>query len=160
MSEPDPLLLSFLGERDALCPVCEYNLRGLKADRCPECSSHLQLQVGSENIRLGPWVSAVVSFALAVGFDAVMGLMVSIAFAATFFSPQQVAPLVRQQHLILMGGFLGMGMTCATAILLLVRRRRRWMVMPRRAQWRWAGVTFASVFVVHLVVGLLMARML
>lgn len=160
MAELDPLLLSFLGERDALCPVCDYNLRGLKVDRCPECAAHLHLQVGSENLRLGPWVFAVVSFALAVGFDAVVGLMVSIAFTASFFSPQQVAPIVRQQHLILLGGFLGLALTCIAAIFMLVRRRRRWMMMPRKAQWRWAGVIFASVFVVHLVAGLLMARML
>jgi hypothetical protein len=34
------------------------------------------------------------------------------------------------------------------------------MMLPRRAQWRTAAIIFASVFVIHLIVGILMARVL
>jgi hypothetical protein len=159
--QADPLLLSFLDTRDAPCPVCDYNLRGLKVDRCPECAAHLHLRVGSENTRLGPWLGAVLSFSLAVGFDAVMGLLVSIIFTVSLFAPPQtVPPIVRQQHIILLVGFVGLALACGGAILMLVKRRRRWMMMPRRRQWRIAAVIFVLVFLVHLLAGFMMARML
>ncbi len=156
----DPLLTTYLNSRDAPCPVCDYNLRGLKVDRCPECSAYLHLQVGSENTRLGAWLAAVMSFSLAVGFDAVMGLIVLVMFTVTFFVRQPIAPIVRQQHMILLSGFLALAVTCGGGIFMLVRRRRRWMMLSRRVQWRWAAVIFVIVFIVHLLAGFLMARML
>lgn len=39
------LLRDFLAERDALCPQCGYNLRGLTAEVCPECRTALAVQV-------------------------------------------------------------------------------------------------------------------
>lgn len=35
------LLRRFLADRDVPCPHCEYNLRGLETDRCPECGGPL-----------------------------------------------------------------------------------------------------------------------
>ena len=32
------LLAAYLAERDVPCPACGYNLRGLKAQACPECT--------------------------------------------------------------------------------------------------------------------------
>src|SRR5688572_24753805 len=34
---PAGLLRAFLAGRDVSCPNCEYNLRDLAGDRCPEC---------------------------------------------------------------------------------------------------------------------------
>jgi DNA-directed RNA polymerase subunit RPC12/RpoP len=46
MAEPDPTpLAEFLRERDVACPVCSYNLRGVKAETCPECGHRLTLSV-------------------------------------------------------------------------------------------------------------------
>jgi len=33
----DPYLISYLAEQDIPCPGCQYNLRGLQQDHCPEC---------------------------------------------------------------------------------------------------------------------------
>jgi len=33
----DAMLTAYLADRDVLCPNCEYNLRGVKANCCPEC---------------------------------------------------------------------------------------------------------------------------
>lgn len=35
----------FLAERDAACPECGYNVRGLAADACPECHRRLELEI-------------------------------------------------------------------------------------------------------------------
>ncbi len=37
------LLASYLAARDAHCPACRYNLRGLSGDACPECGRPLRL---------------------------------------------------------------------------------------------------------------------
>lgn len=37
-------LRTFLERRDAPCPNCGYNLRGLTAEACPECKHALRLQ--------------------------------------------------------------------------------------------------------------------
>lgn len=46
MADPDSTpLAEFLHERDIACPVCSYNLRGVKASACPECGHALTLSV-------------------------------------------------------------------------------------------------------------------
>ncbi len=41
----DPLLGVFLADRDATCPACGYNLRGVVSAACPECGLELRLGV-------------------------------------------------------------------------------------------------------------------
>jgi hypothetical protein len=154
----DPLLQTFLAQTDAPCPVCDYNLRNLTTDRCPECSAHLHLRVGSENLTLGPWLGAVLSFALGVGFDAVMALIFTVMFTVSRFANPPPAPYVTQQFIKALSVFFILTLSCSLAIFVLVRRRRRWMMMPRRVQWRCAAIIFGSVFLAHVIVGLLLAR--
>jgi hypothetical protein len=45
------MLLEFVQERDAPCPVCGYNLRNLTRPICPECRQELALTVGALKIR-------------------------------------------------------------------------------------------------------------
>src|SRR5206468_3407523 len=78
----DRALVEFVATRDAACPVCSYNLRGLTAAVCPECSARLHLRVGSENLRLGPWFAGVVSLAVGLGFDGVVSLMIGAVSVA------------------------------------------------------------------------------
>jgi hypothetical protein len=61
-------LRTFLADRDAPCPSCAYNLRGLAFDRCPECNRELVLRVGLLEPRLGLWLAAVIVQSLNVGF--------------------------------------------------------------------------------------------
>src|SRR3954468_24054162 len=56
-SRADALLLEFLREHDAGCPVCRYNLKALTRPVCPECGQELVLAVGAARVRLG-WLLA------------------------------------------------------------------------------------------------------
>ncbi len=43
---PPPVSLStLLHNRDVPCPHCQYNLRNLTADRCPECGLPLSINL-------------------------------------------------------------------------------------------------------------------
>src|SRR2546429_2907613 len=54
------MLLDFLRDHDADCPVCGYNLRALTRPICPECGHELVLTVGAKRLRLG-WLLAAVA---------------------------------------------------------------------------------------------------
>ncbi len=70
MTNPEPnamtpgrtetLLLDFLRDHDADCPVCGYNLRGLTRAVCPECRQTLALTVGAPHLRLA-WLFVAVA---------------------------------------------------------------------------------------------------
>jgi len=53
LSSAKRLLLAYLAEHDAPCPVCHYNLRNLTQDVCPECGQQFRLTFGAVNMRLG-----------------------------------------------------------------------------------------------------------
>lgn len=57
------MLLDFLREHEAPCPVCGYNLKALTRPICPECGNDLVLTVGVPRLGLA-WLLA----ALAPGF--------------------------------------------------------------------------------------------
>jgi hypothetical protein len=56
----DIMLLDFLREHDAECPVCGYNVRALTRPVCPECKQELTLTVGAARLYLG-WLFAAVA---------------------------------------------------------------------------------------------------
>jgi len=61
-SDPDTdALVEFLRGRDAWCPACRYNLRGLTSPRCPECGRELKLSVGVTEPFLRAWIMLAVS---------------------------------------------------------------------------------------------------
>jgi len=60
-------LIEFLAERDASCPLCGYNLRGLTSDACPECGKRLRLTVGLAEPFLRAWVMLAVAMFSAGG---------------------------------------------------------------------------------------------
>ncbi|MFN0133636.1 MAG: hypothetical protein ACKVW3_14050 [Phycisphaerales bacterium] len=55
MPDDRDALRDFLADRDAPCPACDYNLRGLKADRCPECDRVLELGLIGTTVGMWPW---------------------------------------------------------------------------------------------------------
>src|SRR4051812_34065855 len=54
------MLLDFLREHEATCPLCGYNLKALTRPICPECGQELALTVGAAHVRLG-WLMAAVA---------------------------------------------------------------------------------------------------
>ncbi len=72
-SERD-LLGEFLAHRDAPCPGCGYNLRGLREPRCPECNQPLRMSVALVEPALGLWLAAVLGLG-AVGAGALFMLL-------------------------------------------------------------------------------------
>lgn len=72
-SEHD-LLREFLAQRDAPCPACGYNLRGLREPRCPECNQQLRMSVALLEPALGLWLAAVLGIG-AVGAGALFMLL-------------------------------------------------------------------------------------
>lgn len=87
----DDLLLNFLAMYDAECPACGYGLRGVPEARCPECSAPLHLEVASVQSSPGPWLLAVCSWTLALGFDGVMALIFGVVGIALVVSGTPVA---------------------------------------------------------------------
>ena len=71
------LLKQLLALREFPCPVCGYNLRGIKSGKCPECGAKLDLRVVSADLKLGPWIAAILGVALPLGFGVIMTLLFS-----------------------------------------------------------------------------------
>ena len=72
------LLKALLAERDLPCPVCGYNLRAIASTNCPECGAKLDLRVGSTDLKLGPWLVAVLSVGLPLGACALWSITIAI----------------------------------------------------------------------------------
>ena len=147
------LLSRFLESNDALCPVCDYNLRGVMLETCPECNSPIELVVGSSQARLGPWLMACLAFAMALGFDSIIGILMLIP--VVFTAGEDGAAVFLSASLILLT------LVCIGMLWLLISRKRAWLRMTRPRQWIAAWTIFGSVFFVHLGVGIgfvLMAR--
>jgi hypothetical protein len=122
-------LVSFLRERDAACPLCRYNLRGLTSTRCPECGRELELRIGLSEPRQGAWIMCTIAMAASAGIGVICAMgfmkygMESIGssdlkwFCAFFFLA--AVPL-------------------AIALLLL---RRRFLLLSAPLQWTLAAMT-------------------
>lgn len=63
-------LAAYLAGRDVACPGCGYNLRGLKAGRCPECDEGLELELRRPELRWGPFIAGL------IGLGGTFGLFV------------------------------------------------------------------------------------
>ncbi|MFG0328985.1 MAG: hypothetical protein ACF8PN_03710 [Phycisphaerales bacterium] len=113
------LLLRFLRDHDAECPVCGYNLRGLTRPVCPECSEELAPTVGVEGLRLG-WLFA----AIAPGFfSGIAACFVAIPTVAIYFEDGVLVwPLV--------GAVLFGWMSGLFAIVLATKLRSRFIAKP------------------------------
>lgn len=149
-------LVNFLATHDAPCPVCSYNLRGLPTAACPECAARLHLQVGSENLRVGPWFLACISFALALGFDGVVSILMTTMI--TLHPPP--APAQFRQALTMLGWFAFLAICGGIGLIGLFRLRRSFMRLPRRRQWHVALALLGVVFGVHAIYGAIVTGIL
>ncbi|MGP1273331.1 MAG: hypothetical protein ACTS22_08345 [Phycisphaerales bacterium] len=147
---PDARLIDWLREADEPCPVCRYSLRGVQHPRCPECGAGLELAVRSPDLRVAPWALSVVSLAMALGFDAVMVLLVVALFARHGVPRLGSVPF----HVWATYGFL-VGATVVLTVALMAMFRLRPAMQRRRpvAQWAIAAGVGGVVSVSHLLVG-------
>lgn len=75
MSDAAALLEQYLAERDVTCPLCGYNLRGLRGGRCPECGQELALQVGLVEPRFAAYLATVTAFCAGLGGSGVLAVV-------------------------------------------------------------------------------------
>lgn len=79
MSEAESLI-EYLATHDAPCPGCGYNLRGLKANECPECARTFLLQELIESQRRrSPFWANILSVVMALPFAILATLAVALA---------------------------------------------------------------------------------
>ncbi len=60
-------LVGYLAERDVPCPLCSYNLRGLRAESCPECNHRLTLRVGLVEMAQGAYIATLIALSIGTG---------------------------------------------------------------------------------------------
>lgn len=132
----DIMLLDFLREHDAACPVCGYNLKALIRPICPECGHELMLTVGATRHPIG-WLLT----ALAPGFfSGIAACFVLIPIAGQlFFGNGKPEPLIIA--LDLFGWSSGV-----FAIILALRGRIRFLAQSSARQ-RWFALT---IWLIHI----------
>jgi hypothetical protein len=145
MNEPPDFLARFLEGHDAPCPVCGYNLRGVALPRCPECDAPITLTVGSDHARPGPWLLAMLGFGMAIGFDSVVALLLTVPVVATGAESSAV---------MLFAFMITLAALSAVGLRWVLLGRRVFQSRPRRDQWVRAWLCFAGVFFFHLAAGL------
>ncbi len=116
------LLKLLLATRDLPCPVCGYNLRAIASTNCPECGAKLDLRVGSTDLKLGPWLVAVLSVGLPLGACALWSITV-----ATFMTIQNTWAAASVTGIITLG-IASIPYAIAMAALI---AKRRWF-------WKWS----------------------
>lgn len=139
------MLCAYLADHDAPCPICGYNLRGVTLGVCPECECPIELGVSSSSSFLGAWLLALLAFAMPLSFDLLVGLMMTVGVVMSGGE--------NAEGVFLMVSLVTLTMVCVGMLWVLVARKRDWLRMSRRKQWRVAWTMFAAVFLVHLLVG-------
>ena len=124
--------LWYVRDRDAACPLCGYNVRGLNTNRCPECGRELRLTLGLVEVNQAAWVTLVVVLCASGGFGLFCILMVL----------KQGWPWNDQDRLLNLT-FL-FHMIVPPFAVAAVLWRRRFLRLTRWAQWAVAGVVATS----------------
>jgi hypothetical protein len=70
--DDDPHLIAYLAGRDVLCPQCDYNLRDLRAARCPECGEELVLRVNLAEPKQRLLIAGLVSLSAGAGLNGLL----------------------------------------------------------------------------------------
>ncbi len=128
----DRLLLEYLVNNDAACPVCGYNVRGLTRPVCPECRHRLRLTVGATDVTLR-WFLA----AIAPGvFSGIAAIFLAI--------PLIVSPLIGNGSA---PGFIiatdVFGFTSGIAALVMMAQRKPIVAMPAGNQQMLVAIVWA-----------------
>jgi hypothetical protein len=117
-----PLLQSLLSENDLPCPLCGYNLRNLKSDRCPECGEGLTLQIGLLEPRLGAYIALLAACCVGLGGSALFSMVGLAAAPASWW--RTFSAIVLLVQLIL----------TAAALPIILRKRTRFRRLSPKVQ--------------------------
>ena len=127
------MLIAYLRDRDAACPLCGYNLRGLTSSRCPECGRRVRLTIGMVQPYLMAWVTSVVPSCANAG----SGLIIATVFALAFLRGERG-----------LGGneaWIAYSYMAMVPIAITIIIARPWLLRrSKRVQWALAGVLFCS----------------
>lgn len=132
------LLLAFLREHDAACPVCGYNVRALTRPICPECRHDLVLTVGAAQPPIG-WLFAAVAPGFFSGIAALFMLVPIIGRA-------MLGDGVWMPLAIIVDLF---GWCSGLFAIILAAKRRRFLAQSRTRQ-RWLALTIWFIHVAAL----------
>lgn len=133
MADSQEFLRSFLAQRDEPCPSCDYNLRSLTTERCPECNQELCLRVGLAEPKLAWFVSGLVGIGMGLGFSSL--LMLYAIVASRMMSRGSIPSSF--WHPVICGTLIGIAL-----LMLWVRARRR--IGRLDALQRWTLTALAS----------------
>src|SRR4051794_13410385 len=126
-SRAQEMLLEFLREYEAPCPLCGYNLKALTRPICPECGQELVLAVGAARVRLG-WLFAAIAPGFFSGIAAIF-VLVPIVLVQTIGNRN--LPL----RIIAVDAF---GWCSGVFAILLAANRHRFLAQSSAAQRWWA----------------------
>ena len=128
----DELLQTYLAGNDVPCPMCAYNLRGLEDGHCPECGEQLSLHIRPESYRYAPLITALIGYAMGLGFAVIIGCW--LIWAALSDRWWYDAATV--------GWNIGSIAILGIALVLLAGLQRRFRRSPRLLQWSIAASGF------------------
>lgn len=98
-------LAIYLADRDAPCPACGYNLRGLEGARCPECGAELTLAgVKTGESAPDPFLHGVLFLLILLGATMVVASGIALVVLASgigFSSPAYQFRLLTQGLVLL-----------------------------------------------------------
>jgi hypothetical protein len=126
-SRAKEMLLEFLRDHDAACPVCGYNVRALTRPVCPECRQELSLTVGATRLRLG-WLFAAVAPGFFSGIAAIFVLVPIVGRLA--IGDGRLSPALTALDLF--------GWCSGAFAVIIAVKRVRFIAQPRARQRTWA----------------------
>lgn len=121
------MLLRYLAGRDVPCPRCDYNLRDLVGDRCPECGDQLVIRVNRVEPRIAALIAGLVGLSAGVGLNGL--LLIYAAFVMRLRNGMAMDFITCNAI-----GFLVEGIALWVWL-------KTWRLIRRlspKAQWRWA----------------------
>lgn len=122
-----------LENRDAACPGCGYNLRGLTGDCCPKCRRMISIDVLRKPTRAGPFLAGAIGLSIGLG-------------ACVIFVLASILTLSIDSH-----EFVRILVACAlltTALVFWTKHRERVLLLPGGL----IGFLIAACYLVSLVV--------
>jgi hypothetical protein len=133
-------LIHWLANRDAFCPLCNYNLRALQTPRCPECGEGLRLRVMLAEPYLKAWICLAASSSAGAG----LGILCLICITKLGW-PRRSEWWLTFPILI--------AISTIPISMIAVFRRKRLLRLSRSLQWIFALFAMFLVFIALIIFG-------